>query len=119
MGHSYVSLTIYDKTLSRSRKVSLLVDTGSTYSWIRKDVLEGLGLAAEGKWRFKTIEGREIEREIGEAVVEYEGLRATTIVVFALEEDAQALGVYTLEGLRLEVDPISERLKRAEVVLAI
>lgn len=46
-------------------------------------------------------------------------LRATTIVVFGLEGDAEVLGVYTLEGLRLEVDPITKRLKRAEVLLAI
>lgn len=119
MGHSYASLKIYSKDLSKSREVSLLVDTSSTYSWIKKSTLECLGVASEGKWRFKTIEGKEIEREIGEVVAEYDGLRATTVVVFGLEEDAEVLGVYTLEGLRLEVDPITKRLKKAEVLLAI
>lgn len=118
MGHCYASIKIYDKARSKSKEVPLLVDTGSTYTWVKKTTLESLGLLSEGKWRFKTIEGREIEREIGEAVVEYDGLTATTIVVFALEEDAQVLGVYSLEGLRLEVDPVSKKLKRAEVLLA-
>jgi len=119
MGHCYASLKIHNKDLAQSKEVSLLVDTGSTYTWIKRSTLEGLGVVSEGKWRFKTIEGKEIEREIGEVVAEYDGLRATTIAVFGLEGDAEVLGVYTLEGLRLEVDPVTKMLKKAEVLLAI
>ena len=119
MGHCYASVKVYNKNFSKSGEVSLLVATGSTYTWIKKSTLEGLGLVAEGKWRFKTIEGKEIEREIGEVVAEYDDLRATTIVVFGLEGDADVLGVHALEGLRQEVDPLTKRLKRAEVLLAI
>lgn len=119
MGHFYASLKIYSKDLSKSREASLLVDTGSTYTWIKKSTLRALGVVSQGRWRFRTIEGKEIEREIGEVVAEYDDLRATTIVVFGLEGDAEVLGVYTLEGLRLEVDPITKRLKKAEVLLAI
>ena len=119
MGHCYASIKIYHKALSESKEVSLLVDTGSTYTWINKSTLEGLGLQTEGQRRFNTIEGKVIEREIGEAVAEYDGLRATTKVVFGLEGDAQVLGVYTLEGLGLEVDPSTKKLKEVEVLLAV
>ena len=58
MGHAYAPIKIYDKARSKSKEVSLLVDTGSTYTWLKKTTLESLGLLSEGQWRFKTIAGR-------------------------------------------------------------
>ncbi|MEM3440098.1 MAG: hypothetical protein QXQ76_04425 [Candidatus Bathyarchaeia archaeon] len=99
--------------------LELLVDTGSTYSWIGREKLEGLGIRPMAKWRFKTIEGKLIERDIGEAIIECLGERATRIVVFAEGGDAEVLGVDSLEGLRLEVDPVTKRLRKAEASLAL
>ena len=64
------------------------------------------------RWRFRTIEGRVIEREIGEAVIECLGERATRIVVFAEETDSEVLGVDALEGLRLEIDPVTRQQEK-------
>lgn len=119
MGHSYASITVYNKEHTKSEIISLLADTGSTYTWIRKETLEKLGLVPEIKRKFRTIEGRSIEREVGEAVVEYADMRATTKIVFAIEEDGEVLGVHALEGLGLEVDPVTKELKKAEVLLAV
>jgi len=47
------------------------------------------------------------------------GERVTTIVVFAEEKDAEFLGVYSLEGLRLEADPVTKQLKKTEAMLAL
>ncbi|WP_252900964.1 hypothetical protein [Vulcanisaeta sp. JCM 14467] len=69
--------------------------------------------------RFRTIEGRVIERDIGEVIIESMGERATTIVVFAQEGDAEVLGAYSLEGLRLEVDPVTRQLKKVKALLAL
>jgi predicted aspartyl protease len=44
--------------------------------------------------------------------------KATTIVVFA-EENDNILGLHALEGLRLEVDPITRQLREVEAVLAL
>ena len=44
MGHSYASITMYNKEHTKSEIISLLADTGSTYTWIRKETLEKLGL---------------------------------------------------------------------------
>ena len=116
MGHTNVKIKIYGP--KGSEEVELLVDTGSTYSWVSRPLLEKLGIEPKGKKLFKTIDDRHIEREIGEAVIEVMGEKATTIVVFA-DEGAQVLGVHGLEGLGLEVDPITEKLKKAEALLAI
>ena len=108
---------LYD--LSRCIEVELLVDTGSTYTWIRRERLEKLGIKPMTKWKFKTIDGRVIKRDIGEVVMECLGEKATRIVVFAEEGDAEVLGLDALEGLRLEVDPVTRQLKKVEALLAI
>ncbi|MEM0024609.1 MAG: hypothetical protein QXF90_08080 [Thermofilaceae archaeon] len=46
-------------------------------------------------------------------------LSATRIVVFAESEDAEVLGVDALEGLRLEVDPVTKQLGKVEALLAL
>jgi predicted aspartyl protease len=51
--------------------------------------------------------------------MECRGKKATRMVVFAEDEDATILGVDALERLRLEIDPITRRLKKAEALLAL
>jgi predicted aspartyl protease len=68
---------------------------------------------------FRTIDNRTIEREVGEAVVERLGRRATTIVVFAEERDNEVLGLHALEGLGLEVDPVTRELRESEPIPAL
>jgi len=57
--------------LSRCIELNLLVDTGSTYIWVRCEMLESLGIKPMTRWRFRTIDGRVIERNISEAIIEY------------------------------------------------
>jgi len=45
------------------------------------------------------------QREVGEVVLEYAGMRTTTKVVFALEDDVEVLDVLALEGLGLGLPP--------------
>jgi len=94
------------------------VDAGSTYTWVRREVLENLGVKPTARWRFRTIDGRIIERDMSK-VVERLGERATGIVVFAERGDAEVLGVDALEGLGLEVDPTTRQLKKIESLLAL
>jgi len=72
-----------------------------------------------GRRVFRTVEGKLVEREVGEALIECEGERATTIVVFAEEGDVEVLGVHALEGLGLEVDPTTKELRKSEAILAL
>ncbi|RLE99656.1 MAG: hypothetical protein DRJ63_04670 [Thermoprotei archaeon] len=120
MGYTYATVKVCNpRELSRSFKVRLLVDTGSTYTWIKRSKLEKIGVYPSDRRRFKTINNKVIERDIGEAVVECLGKRATTVVVFAEESDHEVLGLHALEGLGLEVDPVSRQLREIEVILAI
>jgi len=47
------------------------------------------------------------------------GRRATTVVVLAEEGDNEVLGFHALEGLGLEVDPVTKQLREVEAILAI
>ncbi|WP_245534168.1 hypothetical protein [Thermofilum pendens] len=104
---------------SRCAGFELLVDTGSMYTWIEGGRLRGLGIEPTGRRVFGTIGGRVVEREIGEAVIGCMGERATCIVVFAREGDAEVLGVTALENLALEVDPTTKQFRRVEAVPAL
>ncbi len=116
MGLTYAQVRVIGST--GSEDLQLLVDTGSLYTWIHKQILENLGASNLGERRFRTIEGRDIARKVGEAILESSGERATRIVVYAEESDAQVLGVDSLEGLGLELDPTSRRLKKVEAFVA-
>ena len=119
MGHTYAKVRVYSHDLSTFDFAELLVDTGSTYTWIAADVLEKLGTRVRRTWRFKTIDGRIVERKIGDAHLEYMEEQAPTVVVFAEDGDGKVLGVHAMEGLRLEVDPSTGELRRSEASLAL
>ena len=103
----------------KSIDLELLVDTGSTYTWVRRERLENIGVRPMDERRFRTVDNRVVGRKVGEAVVECLGKRAATIVVFAEEEDNEVLGLHALEGLGLEVDPVTRRLREVEAILAL
>jgi predicted aspartyl protease len=120
MGHTVAAVRVCNPwDGSRCFEVELIVDTGSTYTWIRRERLEAIGVKPSGVRRFRTIEGKTVEREVGEAAIECLGERATSIVVFAEKDDVEVMGVVALESLALEVDPITKQLKKSESLLAL
>lgn len=113
MGYVIAKVAIYNPhKVSEFTELKLIVDTGSAYTWVRREKLKKLDIKPMTRWRFRTIEGRVIERDIGEAVIECLGEKATRIIVFAEEEDSEVLGVDALKGLRLEVDPVARQLRK-------
>ena len=120
LGHTTAKVRLYNPhDLSKCLDLELLVDTGSTYTWIKRDKLKELGIKPMSRRRFRTIDNRIIERDISEAVIECLGEKATCIVVFAEEDDVEVLGITALENLALEVDPTTKQLKKAEAILAL
>jgi len=103
----------------RCVELDLIVSTGSTYTCVRREVLESLGVKPTTRWRFRTIDGRRVEKEIGEAVIECLGEKMTRIVVFAEKGDTEVLRVDALENLRLEVDPATRQLKKVKALPAL
>jgi predicted aspartyl protease len=115
MGLTYAEVRVLGKQ-GRSKTFNLLIDTGSLFTWIEGGALKELGIEPkiDAKKRFRTIEGREILRDVGEATLELAGETATRILVFAENGDTNVLGVDSLEGLGFEVDPVAHKLKKLE-----
>ncbi|MEM3618667.1 MAG: Retroviral aspartyl protease [Candidatus Bathyarchaeia archaeon] len=95
----------------------LLADTGSIYTMVKREFLEGLRIKPKGKRKFKTADGRLVEREVGAAEIEIDGQSTYSIIIFGEESDAEVLGVTTLEELGLQVDPVTGELKPLELLL--
>lgn len=119
MGHTKARVLVRSKDPSGSREFELLVDTGSTYTWINRQALQELGIPQLSVRSFKTIDGRLLRRDVGEAIIEFANERATRMIVFGEPGDAEVLGVDALEGLGLEVDPVTRQLTKTEALLAL
>ena len=119
MGHTFAKVSLFGLDRSKSLQVDLLVDTESTYTWIPRPMLEELLIKPSTVRNFRTIDGRTLKREVGEVLMECAGEHATRMTVFAEKGDANVLGVDALEGLGLEVDPVSRELRKAEALLAL
>lgn len=111
MGLTRVKVVVKSLETGASREVELVVDTGSTFTWINRRVLEELGVKPRRARQFKTIDGRVITREVGVATIRYEEYEGDVEVVFAESGDAEVLGATALETLGLEVDPVTGKLK--------
>ena len=94
----------------RSLEVEALVDTGASYTIVPGSVLEGLGVQPIDRIALTLADGRRVECDIGEAVAAIDGRTAPTLVAFGEDGAHSLLGAYTLEGLRLTVDPIHGKL---------
>jgi predicted aspartyl protease len=119
MSHTLAIIKLHGVDRSKSREVELPVDTGSTYTWVPHSLLTDLSVKPSTVRKFRAIDGRTLKREVGEVLMEYANEHATRMVVFAETGDANVLGVDALEGLGLEVDPVSKELRKTEALLAL
>jgi predicted aspartyl protease len=119
VGPTTAKVRLFGPDRKVSSLVELLVDTGSTYSWVDADILKQLGIESRAAWKFKSIDGRMIERAIGDAYMECLGEFGPSLVVFAEKEDGKVLGLHALEGMRLEVAPATGELRKAQAGLAL
>ena len=94
----------------RRETVTLLVDSGSVYTWISATVLRDLGVQPTDRRRIITIEGRTAERGVAEILITVEGRTLHTLCLFGEPGDLDVLGDYTLEGFGLAIDPVQRRL---------
>lgn len=118
MGVTHARVILYSTDLKQSETCDLIVDTGSTFSWIPEDLAEKVGIWPTEIRAFRLADGRRVDRPVADAIIECEGLRVATRVVLARPGDGSLLGLHALEGLGLEVDPISRSLRRTDSFLA-
>lgn len=86
---------------SRARALSVLVDTGATYTTLPRDVADTLGCRPIGTRRVLLAGGRE-EWPISIVSIVLEGQEGPT--------GPSLLGAVTLEEFALGVDPVAKRL---------
>src|SRR5437660_12145450 len=58
MGHFRVAVQVGHPTGERFEAIEALVDTGATYTWVPRDVLERLGVVPEEEWPSVRAAGR-------------------------------------------------------------
>ena len=102
---------------SRSETVDVLVNTGSTYTCLPATLLRQLGIVPNRRIHSELADGSIVEDDVGAAHVSVAGIERSTIVVFADESTPAQLGMYTLEGALLTVDPARQRLAPAHALL--
>ena len=101
----------------RATEIEFLVDTGAIYSLVPANQLKRLGIKPIGKRKFRQASGRAISRQVGEARFRIGKNKGVSLIIFGRKSDLPLLGIVTLEELGLQVDPVSEKLKPATLLL--
>ena len=110
MGHFYVPIQISHQSGTSFVGLQALVDTGSTYTWIPRDVLEGLRVVPAEQRPFVLADGRRVTFPVAWVMIRLEERAQPTIVVFGEPGSQPILGAVTLEEHLLAVDPVTRRL---------
>src|SRR5207245_5898412 len=110
VGHVRVAVQIGNRAGGRFQPIEALVDTGTTYSWVPRDVLERLAVVPEDEWPFVLADGREVRYPVAWINIRLGARAQPTIVVFGDQGSEPILGGVTLEDFRLAVDPVNHRL---------
>ena len=102
MGHVYQRVKL---AAVNEEELTILVDTGATYSLISPALADRLGVSRlPGRQVIVLADGRRIEAEVGLVVVEIGDRRAaSTVIIAGCTEPLR--GVEALEVLGLAVDP--------------
>ena len=95
---------------TRSETVNALVDTGSTFTCLPANLLREFGVVPYRRIQSELADGSVVEDDLGLVHVRIEGITAPTLAIFSAEGAPTLLGVYTLEGALLAVDPVRQRL---------
>ena len=113
MGVFYVDCSVENMAVpDKSAQVKeLLVDTGSEYTWLPKDILANIGVEVRKPARqFVMANGDVITRDIGYALIKVNGFETVDEVVFADDTDLNLLGARTLEGFNAIIDAGGKKL---------
>jgi clan AA aspartic protease len=110
VGHFRVTVEVGDRPGKRFAPIEALVDTGATYTWVPRDVLEGVGVTPEEEVPFELADGGEARYPVTWTQLRIGARTRATVVVFADRGSEPILGVVALEEFGLAVDPVHRRL---------
>lgn len=108
MGETRVTLRLHGQR--GYRDVEMLVDTGAIYTKISESLAREIGIVPDEAVKMKLADGTIRDAGVGEARVEYGGVKRTVPVLVGPGDDL-LLGVTTLEILRLKVNPVTGKLE--------
>ena len=95
---------------TKSLEIDAMVDTGASYTIVPSHLLKDIGISPIDKIELVLADGRTVEYDMGEARATINGRSIPTLVIFGADDARALLGAYTLEGLRLAVDPTHARV---------
>lgn len=94
----------------RFEEIEALVDTGSSYTWVPRSILERLGVQPTFRREFETADGRVIERDMNVTLARLDGQVLPILVVFGDDQTTPLMGAQTLETFGVAPDPLGHRL---------
>ena len=86
------------------------VGTGAAFSWISRTRLQRLGIAPSRRMKFRTIDGRLLERDLAIVYVGANENTAPDLVVMAEAGEMEVIGAHSLEGLGVAADAVQRKL---------
>ena len=117
MGATHVTVTVRNPADPEKCWEGLfLVDTGATDSLVPGPHLDAIGLKPRGKRVYELADGSEIVRDITVGEIEFMGETVGGTILYGAANAEPLLGVTALESVGIEVDPVSQRLKRLPAV---
>ena len=117
MGATHVTVTVRNPADPEKCWEGLfLVDTGATDSLVPGPHLDAIGLKPKGKRVYELADGSEIVMDITVGEIEFMGETVGGTILYGAANAEPLLGVTALESVGIEVDPVSQRLKRLPAV---
>ena len=116
MGTVKVTMAVGSPQGQQFEDIEVIVDTGSTYTAVPRELLRRLGVPVERSLPSETADGRVVPVDVGRTTIRLEGLEFPTPVIFAEEGEPSLLGVVTLEEAALAVAPLAGRLIPANLL---
>ena len=117
MGIVQVTATVRNPgARERSWDGLFLVHTGSTDCVVPASALRSIGLEPRGQRSYELADGRREDVDITVAEIEFMGEIVGATVGFGTDGVEPILGVTALESVGIEVDPVSQKLKRRPAV---
>lgn len=110
MGTFYWPIALGDLQGQRFEHVQALVDTGATWTWVPRDLLERLGYRPTLKRALRTADNRTIERDATIVLIRLEAETIPNICIFGDVGSELLLGVTTMEAFSVAPDPVNRRL---------
>ena len=110
MGLFRQTVVLNDPSGASKEQLDAWVDTGSTYTWLPRSVLERLGYAPSEEREFILADGRRERRQVVQVRISLGGPTFYTYCAFAEEGEELLLGAVALEEAGLAADPVNRRL---------